>query len=107
MDCIPPMGITVDLDCKNKINGSELKFCYNQGFITNKVLYNKYTWLQPHLKCCVKDYEANYRPTVYIYICNRFSVSLNCCFSLPTHIHTPLHPHPYLLILEVKYVQVI
>ena len=32
---------TVDLGC-NEVKGSELKFCYNQGFVTGKVLYNMY-----------------------------------------------------------------
>ena len=30
---------TVDLGC-NEVKGSELKFRYNQGFVTDKVLYN-------------------------------------------------------------------
>ena len=34
-------GDTVDLSC-NEVNGSELKFRYNQGFVTDKVLYNMY-----------------------------------------------------------------
>ena len=33
--------ITVDLGC-NEVKGSELKFRYNQGFVTDKVLYNMY-----------------------------------------------------------------
>ena len=45
---------TVDLGC-NEINGSELTFRYNQGFVTDKVLYNMYNKLQHDLKCCVKD----------------------------------------------------
>ena len=32
---------TVDLGC-NEVKGSELKFRYNQGFVTDKVLYNMY-----------------------------------------------------------------
>ena len=32
---------TADLGC-NEVKGSELKFCYNQGFVTDKVLYNMY-----------------------------------------------------------------
>ena len=32
---------TVDLGC-NEVNGPELKFLYNQGFVTDKVLYNMY-----------------------------------------------------------------
>ena len=32
---------TVDLGC-NEVKGSKLKFRYNQGFVTDKVLYNMY-----------------------------------------------------------------
>ena len=32
---------TVDLGC-NEVKGSEFKFRYNQGFVTDKVLYNMY-----------------------------------------------------------------
>ena len=33
--------ITVDLGC-NEVKGSEFRFRYNQGFVTDKVLYNMY-----------------------------------------------------------------
>ena len=36
-----PVTGTVDLGC-NEIKGSQLKFRYNQGFVTDKVLYNMY-----------------------------------------------------------------
>ena len=32
---------TVDLGC-NEVKGSELTFRYNQGFVTDKVIYNMY-----------------------------------------------------------------
>ena len=34
-------GSTVDLGC-NEVKGSEVKFRYNQGFVTDKVLFNMY-----------------------------------------------------------------
>ena len=34
--------ITVDLGC-NEVNGSGLKFRYNQGFVTDKILYSMYS----------------------------------------------------------------
>ena len=42
--CFPLSSLclcTVDLDC-NEINGSELKFRYNEGFVIDKVLYYMY-----------------------------------------------------------------
>ena len=38
---VPHLKSTVDLGC-NEVKGSEVKFRYNQGFVTDKVLYNMY-----------------------------------------------------------------
>ena len=82
--------VTVDLGC-NELNSSELKFCYNQGFVTNTVLYNSFNVISIVVQ---KIHEANSRPKVYVTgFLSHLTVS--CLFP-----HTYTHPSTLTLIFE-------